>query len=202
MKYHSKNYISESRLLAYIEQYKYINKNDRILEIGNGAGIFKTIAEKFCYYRVIDIDKSTRPDYLGDISDSKFVHSIKESFTCIFCCQVLEHMPLEKAQMAINNIFSLKPKLVVISIPDNREFFRLGFHMPFLHFKKVITIPFTGRDDNILNHPLHHWGLCSKNKKEIFKLLSDRKNKYVLDKHYRFFERPTQHFFIYRKKEK
>ncbi len=117
----------------------------------------------------MDVDKKTRPNYLGDISDPRFVNSIRESFNVIFCCQVLEHMPFSKVRRAIDNIFSLKPELVVLSIPDNRKFFRLGFHIPFIHFQKVITVPFTGKDDNISNHPEHHWGYIQKTGKRYLK---------------------------------
>ena len=36
--------------MAYVEQYRYIKNKDRVLEIGNGAGVFKDIAEKILYF--------------------------------------------------------------------------------------------------------------------------------------------------------
>jgi len=198
--YKRKNYITIDRLMAYIEQYKYINDNKKVFEIGNGGGVFKDLANKICYYKVADINKETQPDYILDIVDFDSLKKFVGKFDIIFCCQVLEHMPLEKTKLAFKNILKLNAEHVIISIPDVRKRLKFNIEIPKFRIKKNFSIPFTGKTVSIDNHPCHHWAICSKNRHKIYKIFNDDTKQYILEKEYRLFERPSQHFFIYKKK--
>ena len=168
MKYLTKGYLNEFRLMAYIEQYKYIKDNDRVLEIGNGAGMFREIVNKVGKYKVLDIDRDTKPDFLGDIADNKWVKKFKNKFDVVFCCQVLEHMPIERAKKSFQNIIQFNAELVVISIPDIRKSLRFRFDMPRVHFSIIISIQGRNIEQHINNNPYHYWALSSKNKQIIY----------------------------------
>lgn len=197
--YLSKSYLSESRLHAYIEQYKYVNEGDKVLEIGNGGGVFKALAGKISNYSVIDIDASTEPDYVGDITKWDCVKQFQDKFDLIFCCQVLEHIPFLEAKAALANILKLNSKIVVVSIPDNRKAVRFKMVFRNANFERVYSIPFSGIDRNISNNKEHHWELWHKNKNDIMRMF-DSNETHVLLNNYRLFERHYQHFFVLERK--
>lgn len=197
--YLSKSYLSESRLHAYIEQYKYVNENSKVLEIGNGGGVFKALAEKICSHTVIDIDKSTEPDYVGDITNWDSIKQFQDKFDLIFCCQVLEHIPFCEAKTALANILKLNSKNVIVSIPDNRKAVRFKVVFRNAGFERVYSVPFSGIDRNLTNNKEHHWELWHKNRKDIMRMFASN-DTHVLLKNYRLFERHYQHFFILERK--
>lgn len=197
-KYLTKRYLSDDRLMAFVEQYKYINSNDKVLEIGKGTGVFGDIASKIAEYKVIDIDPNTNPDYIGNILNIEDLIEHIDKFDIVFCCQVLEHLPFEHFKNALTNIMKLNSKKIVISLPDNRSSIKLNFQILRFVFEKVLSIPFSGKLITKNNHPEHYWEIWYKNSSEIREIFGfDGAYKLVSD--YRLFERPYQHFFILEK---
>jgi len=205
-KYQKKGYITNQRLSAFLEQFNYITENDVILEIGKGSGVFASMVEGICRYYSVDIDKNTNPDFNFDISDltqfTLFNNELKKNnieFTKIYCCQVLEHIPFEKSIDALNNLFSLNPKSIIVSIPDNRPFLRFKLQLQSRDFNLVVTTG-KGKQVNIEQHKQHFWELYSKNITEIINSFASNANKFnfQLVNHYRLFDRPYQHFFIFK----
>lgn len=201
--YGYKRYLSFGRLAAYVEQFKYVSDNDIVLEIGKGAGIFHFMASTVgeCYSP--DVEKELKPDYAIDITNKNDCNRLPKKFNKIFCCQVLEHVPFEKALQGLQNILTLEADIVCISIPDNRKYFRIGLKLPKIKFNKVLSIPFTGKRVDIQNHGAHHWEIYSGNLREVMKEIrktADRTN-YRISDNYRLYERPSQHFIIFERCE-
>lgn len=197
--YLKKSYLSDTRLFAYIEQYKYVNERDNVLEVGKGAGVFGDIVKKIANYTCIDIDESTQPDIVANITDWDNIKHLEGKFDVIFCCQVLEHMPLEQSKVAFENLLKLAAKRVVISIPDNRASFRINVRLPKVNYKKVFSLPWSGRDVNLNNNKEHYWEVYSGNYKKIKLIFCNSLQSYKLIEEYRFFERYKQRFYIYEK---
>lgn len=191
----SKRYLSIPRLHAYIEQYKYVEDKDQVLEIGNGAGVFGNLVSKIATYKVIDINNDTKPDFVADISKWNTIEKHKNKYDIIFCCQVLEHMPWDISKVAIDNLASLNAKKLIISIPDNRKRFRIKLRTGGIKIEKVFSYPFSGKDVNINNDKNHYWEIWHKNYEEILLKFNNIQG-YTLIQHYRMFERTYQHFFI------
>jgi len=183
-----------------LEQFKYVEDNDVVLEFGKGAGIFMYLASRIAKYYCVDVDCKTNPDYIGDVSDERQVAKFMElGCNKIFCCQVLEHLPLEKSIRGLENLLSINAEKVCISLPDNRRYVRINIELPKVRLKKVFSIPFTGKKITIDVHAQHFWEIYSKNFKQlkqmIKKIASDKG--YKLSSDYRLLERPYQHFFIF-----
>jgi hypothetical protein len=195
--YITKAYLSDSRLFAYVEQYRYVNEGDNVLEIGKGAGVFGDIVKKVSSYTCIDLDECTTPDLVANIADWNSVQHLQGKFDIIFCCQVLEHMPLEMSKIAFDNLLRLEASKVVISIPDNRLAIRVCFKFFKLNLRRVVSIIFSGREVNINNNEEHYWEIWYKNYSQIMGIFGCPMFNYRLIKHYRFFERYKQHFFVY-----
>lgn len=198
--YKSKKYLTVQRLHAYLEQFRLITGNDiKILEIGKGAGIFKNMTTAAGYkYISIDHDINTSPEIVSDVTNL----SVKDkSFDYVYCCQVLEHLPFDKLRQSISELSRIAKMKVIISLPDNRKHFRFHLKMPKLDFRKVFSIPKTGKNIAVEPQSQHFWEIGDSrfrncvSENEILNLLHkspDIKN----ISHYRFFERPYQHFFV------
>lgn len=100
-------------------------KPQNILEIGIGRGVVKNHL-KHLGYRVLTCDHDIRlkPNFLADITDLPFKSN---SFDCIICCEVLEHLPFEDSVKALQEIYRVTKKHVVISIPYKCWFFSFMF---------------------------------------------------------------------------
>ena len=196
----TKKYLSDMRIKAYIEQYKYIKDNDNILEVGKGSGVFGDIAGKIASYKSIDIDSSTNSDFVADITKWEEIKDYRDCFNIIFCCQVLEHMPFEDAKKALCNLIKLNAEKLVVSIPDNRRAVKLKLKVPKIDLEHVLTVPFSGKNKNINNNKVHFWEIWHKNEKEVIRIFKNSE-RYLLKKHYRLYDRPYQHFFILDKRK-
>lgn len=201
--YKTKRYVHFPRLMAYVEQFKYVCDNDIVLEIGKGAGVFKYLASTIATCYVADVDPDLNPDYILDLTRQKDFLQLQRNFNKIFCCQVLEHVPFEAALKGLRNILDLGAEVVCISIPDNRRYFRICFNFARIKFSRVFSIPFTGKKIHIHNHTLHYWELYSANRNEIMRQMQQIAEAldYRIAREYRLFERPYQHFFIFERKK-
>jgi hypothetical protein len=200
-RYCNKNYLAQARLLSYLEQFKYVESGDAVVEIGSGAGVFKCLASTIASVDIIDLDPETRPDIIGDVTDTNTMAALRGKYNKVFCNQVLEHIPLDEAKTAFRNILNLDAELICLSIPDSRKFIRMNIELPLIKFRFVLTIPGTGASVDINEHGQHYWELYCANKNEIMKCFVQEASKqgFILEKNYRFYHRPYQHFFIFKK---
>jgi len=197
--YSKKAYLSQSRLLSYLEQWKYVNDGDAVLEVGGGAGLFGDMVRKIGTYKSTDIDVENSPDYCCDISDTSACEVLPKQTDVVHCCQVLEHMPFEQTRLALGNVFRLEAKQVVISIPDNRRYIEVRVKIPKLYFHRFIEIPKSGREVNITNNHEHHWEVGCDRTEEILNVFRSPPVPYRLVKEYRCVGRPKNRFFIYQR---
>jgi len=189
--------------MAYLEQFKYCSDDDVVLEIGIGVGIFRDIVSKIAEYYAADVNADLNPDYIVDIAKQNELLQITRNFSKVFCCQVLEHMPFDAAIQGLQNILKLGADIVCISIPDNRRYLRMGMSLARFRFKKIFSLPFTGKRVDIQNHGAHHWEIYSGKLREVMKEIrktADRTN-YRISDNYRLYERPYQHFIIFERSE-
>jgi SAM-dependent methyltransferase len=198
--YANRRYMSLERLYAYVQQFSLLGPDTgSILEVGNGPGIFEKIAKAAgCDYLSLDYSFSTRPDLVGDVTRLPLKD---KRFDFVFCCQVLEHIPFEAFTRAVEELCRLGRKRIAISVPDNRGFKRVSAHLPLIKFKKVFSVPGTGKHIDIATHGEHFWEIGGKGFKNCVstaevreKLGSVKAVKSIRD--FRLFERPYQHFFI------
>jgi hypothetical protein len=197
--YRSRAYLGPGRLIAYIEQYKYVKKDDRVLEVGPGPGVFKYLVENVATYESLDISEEVNADIVGDLNDPRLIAGLRGKYDSIFCCQVLEHLPMDDARTALTNLFDLGAARVVISVPDVRRALPVGLQFPGINRFRLVSIPFTGPRKP--KNPYHFWEINRSCWRDALKWLREPGEPYELQKDFRLVARPSQHFFIYTMRE-
>lgn len=194
--YTTTNYLSVDRFISLqqqintILQLKSINK---ICEIGKGNGFFNMIVKSLGYNVLsVDYDKSLEPDIHCSVLDLK--QKIDEKFDAVVAFQVLEHIPFENFELALENMKSISKKYVIISLPfagiTAKLLFYLFKHKPrFLHLS--YRIPMFWKKH--IFHGEHYWEIGKKGypRKKIKNLLKKHfilKNEWLL---------PSSHYHIF-----
>lgn len=90
-------------------------KRNKVLEVGPGNGIVSRYL-RLCglCVRTVDIDNRNSPDILADVINLPIE---SESFDIVSCCEVLEHMPYDKFNLALTEIYRVTSAFAIISIP-------------------------------------------------------------------------------------
>jgi SAM-dependent methyltransferase len=154
--YGSPRYLDASRWFSYALQYAGVLEcaPASCLEVGIGNGII-THALRFAGVAVTtcDIDESLRPDYVGSVTNLSFND---DSFDCILCAEVLEHIPFTDVPRALSELWRVTRRYCVISVPYPAATFSISFKIPFFRQRFFMArIPLFWR------HPLwngeHYW---------------------------------------------
>ena len=98
---------SYKRLQSHLMQiYLALKTNpSKILEIGIGNKLVSSILKNYCNVITADIDKSLKPDYVLDISNSKDFNQFSDnSVDLIIICEVLEHVPYENIDSILKSL--------------------------------------------------------------------------------------------------
>lgn len=129
------------RLISYQAQLQYATsymKDPKILIVGKGDGLIQEILFKNGYEAdVLDINKELSPDILGSVDD---IPIESNSYDITLCCQVLEHLPFERFQLSIKELYRVTKHKVVISLPDVRRF--ISFRIQLFRYSFSYQISF------------------------------------------------------------
>jgi 2-polyprenyl-3-methyl-5-hydroxy-6-metoxy-1,4-benzoquinol methylase len=193
-------YISKERWNSFYHQITEILSIQpaSVLEIGVGSGILGTILKKIgCPYESMDIDAELYPDHVGSVLQAPF---FDKTYDVVVCFQVLEHLPYDRFEMALHELFRLAKKAVIISLPDCGRFWKYSIHIPKIGSKNIVVrYPFAKKQIAVFTGE-HYWELNQKG----FELMTIRstieklaeKHCFVLKKDYSVWENPYHHFFI------
>lgn len=194
-----KKYISKKLWISFYNQINEIISLEpgSILEIGVGTGTVGMILKDLIHldYESMDIEKGLNPDHVGSVIDMPF---IDKKYDVVACFQVLEHLPYEKFEKALSEMFRVAKKSVIISLPNIGKVSRL--HIPRICKMKLINVPFA----KIAKHEFdgkHYWEMNTKGyeQKKVMQKMNDISNKYhfKLTKEYREWFNPYHHFFVF-----
>lgn len=139
--YFSEGYFERQQLFSLAEQialahrYATVFEKCRILEVGIGNGFVADFMKK-AGYRVttFDINPELRPDIVGNLLNLQ--RHISETYELVLCSEVLEHMPQEHFDTALEQLGCASSRYVVITLPVFRHFvgFNLQLKLPRLPF--------------------------------------------------------------------
>ncbi len=200
--FYRKEYDKKSRFINYWNQINEVYRinPEKILEVGIGGGFVYSYL-KSCGFSVVsaDIDTNLNPDVVADITNLPFKD---KSFDLINCCQVLEHMPYEKAVDALKEIDRVSSKYAIISLPDVKKYLR--FMIDSKKFKAInVLIEYPSLYSLKNSNPAEHYWEVSLKDYELKKIINDiEKNNFFIKKTFRMFEDPYYRFFILEKKTK
>ncbi|HRF43378.1 MAG TPA: class I SAM-dependent methyltransferase [Candidatus Competibacteraceae bacterium] len=194
--YEFSRYMSKSRWCSVWHQLDEVQKlkPNRVLEVGPGPGLFKTVAATFgISVETLDFDPDLKPDHVGSATAMPFSDGAYD-VVCAF--QMLEHLPYEAALQAFGEMARVSRSHVIISLPDARPVWRYQLHIPKL-----------GSCDFFIPRPLlkapvhvfdgeHYWEI-NKQGYPLSRVIADCSKHLKLVKTYRVFENSSHRFFIF-----
>lgn len=199
--YYRDDYDSKRRFCSYWHQIQEIIslKPERVLEIGIGSTFVSTyLKDRKVNVVTLDVDKTLRPDVVGNILETPFAD---RSFEVVACYEVLEHLPYRDFPRALREIYRLSKKYTILSLPDATRVYRVDLQVPKLgELKKLIPLPWLqppahGFDGH------HHWEIGKKGY-HLRRVMSDMEGaRFRIKKTYRVFEMPRHRFFVLTKNE-
>lgn len=129
--YLNKKYASLERFISYFYQIDAIRKLQAhsILFIGVGDGLVANLLKKSCRVMTMDIDPDLNPDIVGDIRSLPFAD---KEFDIVCAFEVLEHIPLDDARLALKEMNRVSKSAILISVPHRRSGFEVVFKFPFI----------------------------------------------------------------------
>lgn len=192
-------YVSKERFCSYWHQINEIMilNPESILEIGIGDGLVSNyLKHKGLNIITMDIDEGLNPDYVGSVLSMPFSD---KCFEVISCFEVLEHLPYDDFYKALNEIYRVSRRYVVISLPDATRAYPLYIKMPKIgKFRILVPVPRL----KVLKHKFdgqHYWEI-GKMSYPLHRIIDDiKKCAFQLVKCYRVFEMPYHRFFILEK---
>lgn len=102
--YEFNRYLSKQRWCSVWYQLDEVQKlqPNRVLEVGPGPGLFKTVAATFgISVETLDIDPDLKPDHVGSATAMPFSDG---SYDVVCAFQMLEHLPYEAALQAFGEM--------------------------------------------------------------------------------------------------
>jgi hypothetical protein len=200
-RYYTAEYFSHAQFISFSEQMRLVHSLNRkdILEIGIGNGIVADFLRKAgLNVTTFDINPNLSPDVVGSVTDLIDIFQHRK-FDLILCAEVLEHMPFERFEQAIDNIAETTNEYAILTLPRcQKVIFDIQFNikipkLPYIEKGLFLSIP----NSNINTE--HHWELNSSKEtklKEINTIL--KKNFTILDSS-KFSFRSYHHYFILKK---
>jgi len=140
-------YDSLDRFISYHKQLELVIKNYKsaVLEIGIGNSFVSNYLKSKGYnISTCDFDKDLKPDFVADVRKLSFNNN---AYNLVTCFEVLEHIPFEDFDKAVDEITRVSSDKVLISIPYDAATFEIVIKFPFLYvFNKkylpfILTIP-------------------------------------------------------------
>lgn len=131
--YFSDKYLTLGRFISYHTQLELIREAcpTSILLIGVGDNVVPNLLRQSGLYNVttVDIDPALNPDIVSDIKKMPFENG---SFDVVCAFEVLEHMPMEETNKALEEMARVAKDKVVISVPHRRVSLEMVFRFPFV----------------------------------------------------------------------
>ncbi len=198
--YFDRGYDSKGRFINYWHQIDEIFnfKPKNVLEVGVGTRFLAYyLKEKGIKVTSIDIDRDLKPDYVGSVLDMPFK---KNEFDVVVAFQVLEHLPFKDFPKALGEMFRVCRNSSVISLPDNGRCYPMQIKTPKLGEFKFLFQPNVLRIKHQFNERTGHYWEINKVGYEIDNIRKKfHQVGFCIEKDYRIFESPYNHFFVLRK---
>ena len=170
-----------------------IGSEGRILEIGPGSRFLTDYLINHGFsVETMDIRETTKPDYIGSVSE---IPLPDRSFEVVACFQVLEHLPFELFFQSLSEIARVARKQVLFSVPDVRYF--LEIDLSFLSTRRSLhTILSFPRLTSGTKMPHYHLWEIGRPSYPLAKILLSFPPELKLRKSYRVPGNAYHHMFV------
>lgn len=192
--YDFNRYSSVGRWVSYFHQLKEIFECSpkSVLEVGPGDHVVGSYLKNNTdvVYKSIDIADDLNPDILGSVTNMPIEDG---SFDVVVAFEILEHIPFEDFEKAVQEMKRVAKKYVLISLPHFGPPVKFSFKVPFLpELKFAFKIPYPRT--HIFNGQ-HYWEIGKKrfSPKKIRSLIEKH---LIIQKDFVPFESQYHHFYI------
>jgi predicted SAM-dependent methyltransferase len=192
-------YMDRERWVSYYEQIKLFHSlpsNACVLEIGAGLNINRKHIEEYLpnmTYKTLDIAEDLSPDYIGS------AHKIPlpdNSFDAVCAFEILEHIPFDMFETALQEIKRVSKNKVIISLPHFGPPIKFLLKIPLLpKMQFAIKVPYYQKHKF---NGQHYWEI-GKRDYPIKKIKDIFKKHFELVEDFVPFENQYHHFFILNK---
>ena len=131
-------YLTKRRWCSLWHQLDEIQgaKPERVLEIGPGPGVLKTLATlSGLTLDTFDTDPELHPDCVGRATALPFAD---RSYDVVCAFQVLEHLPYDQSLIALEEMARVSQRIVLLSLPDARKGWLYQLHFPLFGKRQYI----------------------------------------------------------------
>lgn len=192
--YHALKYSFPGRWVSYYHQLRTILNAEpkTALEIGVGEGVVGAYLRKNTdiRYTSLDIADDLGADVVASVEKTPFPDG---SFDVVCAFEVLEHLPFEKFEGALEELKRISRKRIIISLPHFGPPILFCFKLPFLpEIRWALKIPYPRRH---VFHGGHYWEIGKRG-------YSSKKIRKIIKKHFTIleefipFENQYHHFFV------
>lgn len=146
------------QFVAFSNQLNDIyNTNPKtVLEVGCGNKLVKNQLESIGIKTTIcDINKNLKPDVIGDIRKLPFKDNLYDT---VIAFEVLEHIPFEDFEKALDELKRVAKKNVIISIPIRTIGIEFYMWLPKIHdIYFYIDLPIPLKTKKVNDKDCHYW---------------------------------------------
>ena len=195
--YSSAEYCSPKRMASYGYQINEVmsQKPQTLLEIGIGNGVVTYILRRAKIdVTTLDMEKQVKPDVIGSVLALPFKTNY---FHGVLCCQVLEHLPLDKLAQALRELWRVTFAFAVVSLPDATRNYRIGVSIPKVRLTITKDVQWKIREQSFDGE--HYWEIDKRGFLLPRILPHIREAGFTCLRHYRIWEWPYHRFFVLEK---
>lgn len=123
-------YVTKRRFISYWYQVSYVLnfKPQTVLEIGPGPGVVTALLRsQNIQVTTLDFADDVGADVVASVLDLPLEDN---SVDVVLCSQVLEHLPYDQFETALEQICRVTRKGAVISLPNSGRFWPFSFYLP------------------------------------------------------------------------
>lgn len=195
-------YLTKNRLISYYNQVRIIKSLGKqvkdILEVGILNSLLADLLRRNGYkVTTADFDSQLQPDIVLDLRSDFLLPENK--FDAVVLFQVLEHIPYENFEKALEKLASATKQFLVISLPYQAEYFSLEFHFSFAQWPKslLLQIPKFWTSTPITKD--HYWEIGMKGYPKKLIISSFEKTGLIVKRQYQDPLYPYHYFFVLEK---
>ncbi len=167
-----------------------------ILEIGVGEGVVRDYIrnQTKIAYTSLDIAEDLLPDVVGSVDKIPLANN---SFDTVCAFEILEHLPFDRFEIALQELYRVAKTRVIISLPHFGPPVKFLLKVPFLpEIKIALKVPY--RKMHVFDGQ-HYWEI-GKRGYNVSKICQAIKRYFMIEKEFVPFENQYHHFFILTKK--
>lgn len=159
--YAFERYAFEGRFISYYHQLRLVlgRHPTSVLEVGAGDQVFGGFIKNNTdiAYTSVDIAEDLQPDVVASVTALPFPDNSYD-VVCVF--EVLEHIPFESFDTALNELKRVARTGVILSLPHFGPMLALSFKFPFLkEIRLAYKLPFP--KEHVFNGQ-HYWEIGKK----------------------------------------